>query len=97
MKSFLIYFLIFEWERARGGTFSFNLLFLLFDTGQIIVANQSVINPSVASLVTCNDILQASAGVCHVPDGLVMPDAGQMTGTTCQSCVITFSDKKSYE
>ena len=70
--------------------------FLILDA-DYIVANQSVINPSVASLVTCNDILQASAGVCHVPDGLVMPDAGQMTGTTCQSCVITFSDKKSYE
>ena len=26
-----------------------------------------------------------------------MPDAGQMTVTTCQSCVLTFADKKSYE
>ena len=102
-KVFLIYFLIFEWERTQSKweiffslTFLFSTLYLWHEIKKLIVASQSDINPCRGSLVTSNDILQASAGVSLVTR-LVCPWWGLMlvkwrrAEGTCQGqgCIVS--------
>ena len=101
MKSFSDLFLNIWVRKGQSRNIFFQITFSLFHIEQFIVANQSVITASVASLVTCNDILQASAGVCLVPDEawwcLMLVRWLGPRHMSVQCCVLTFADKKSYE